>query len=290
MADFDEGAHPRDEKGRFSSDGGGPSAKDWAKAGGGSSGRAGGGNGLTVKEWASGKRAEAPPGKMSSEDWKKMKDTVEGLKKTIDAGKLTPGVSLGQHVAIAKDMRDKHGAEFAQTKADIKALSPADASVKETESILGKLDRKPKYGTAEGLQDTTGLRVVTKDLKGIESTVAAIKDKFKVVAEDNYVHTPNKTDGAYRSHHLIIETPSGLQKEIQVRTEAMNRHAEWSHAVYKPKTDEEKAFLEKHADAISAYSRGVSDHFHALATGRGGTKMPTPPAGLKEVFGVVSEK
>lgn len=219
-------------------------------------------------------------------------ETVEGLKKSIDAGKLKPGVSLGQHVAIAKDMRDRHGAEFAQTKADLKAMAPADASVKgrvkETESILGKLDRKPKYGTAEKLQDTTGLRVVTKDLKGVESTIAALKDKFKVVAEDNYIAQPQ--GGAYRSHHLVIETPTGLQKEIQVRTEAQNRHAEWSHGVYKPKTGEQKEYLSKNADAISAYSKGVSDHFHALATGRGGTSMPTPPPGLKEHFGVVAEK
>jgi ppGpp synthetase/RelA/SpoT-type nucleotidyltranferase len=221
-----------------------------------------------------------------------MKQTVDALKKSIAAGKLKEGVSLGQHVAIAKGLQSAHAAEFAETKAALKAAAPADATVKgrvkETESILGKLERKPKYGDATGLQDTTGLRVVTKDLAGVRSTVAALKEKFKVVGEDNYIDKPQGE--VYRSHHLIIETPSGLQKEIQVRTEAQNRHAEWSHGAYKPKPGAQTEYFNANKDAMHAYSKAVGEHFHALAEGRGGTSMPTPPHGMKEHFGVVAEK
>lgn len=59
MAEFDEEAHPRDDKGRFGSGGGGgdkgPSAKDWA----GSQGAKGGGSsaGADAKKWAKGEKA-----------------------------------------------------------------------------------------------------------------------------------------------------------------------------------------------------------------------------------------
>jgi ppGpp synthetase/RelA/SpoT-type nucleotidyltranferase len=284
--------------------------KAWARTGSGS--RAGGprgGSPAAVKDWAAekpksgsasasstikrwGTRANAAPGKLSEDERKRVKETVDGLKRSIEAGRLKPGVTLGRHVAIAKDMQQKHAAEFDKTKDELKKMAPADASVKgrvkETESILGKLERKPKYGTAEKLQDTTGLRVVTKDLEGVRSTVAKLKERFKVVEEDNYIDKPQGE--TYRSHHLVVETPSGLQKEIQVRTEAQNRHAEWAHGVYKPKTEAQKDFLRKNADAIQAYSKAVSDHFHAQATGRSGTRMPTPPPGMHEHFGAVADE
>lgn len=221
-----------------------------------------------------------------------MKETIGALKEKIDGGKLKPGVSLGQHVVIAKGLQGAHEAEFSQQMKDLKEIAPPDAvvkgRVKKLESILGKLDRKPKYGTAEGMQDITGMRVTVNSLEDVDKTVAGIKGKYRIVEEDNYIHSP-KPENGYRSYHLIIETSPGVMKEVQIRTHDQNKHAEWAHDVYKPQTKAQKEALEKHGDEIQAYSKAVAEHFHAKALGRPVGPKPRPSAAIREHFGEIAD-
>jgi ppGpp synthetase/RelA/SpoT-type nucleotidyltranferase len=148
--------------------------------------------------------------------------------------------------------------------------------VKEVKSALGKLVRKPKYKTADRLQDGTGMRVIAKDTKMLEQSIESLKKHYKVIESDDYVTTPLQGDKGlgYRSFHAIIEDDDGLQKEIQLRTPNQNMHADWCHDVYKPVTPEQDAAMKQHADTIAQYARDMGNFFHKIDSG---TKPPPPP-------------
>jgi uncharacterized protein len=197
-------------------------------------------------------------------------------------------IPVEEHAAIAKEVADAHAKEFAETKAQIASFAPKDAQVmgrtKKLDSVIEKLDRKAdKYTDAHSLQDTTGLRVITKDLDGMKQTVANLEASgLKVVEKDDYVAKP-KADSGYRSVHLIVQTPSGLQKEVQIRTADQHAHAEFAHDVYKPQTDAQAAFLRQHGPAVEKYSVDLGNHYQAIGEGKPSTP-PTPPPGLHEAF------
>lgn len=272
MADggWDEDAHPRGPDGRFGGGSGPPGTKAWAEA-------------------------RAPQKAARDTPEQKMTAAKEGLSKKLSESSGTlANIGVDRHVEIAKDVQAKHASEFQHALSEIKAMAPADAKVKgrvkDVDSIVGKLERKSdKYVTAKSLQDTTGIRVVCKDLNGVKSTIAKLESSgLKVVEKDDYIDKPKEGSG-YRSAHFIVESKSGLQKEIQIRTEDQNKHAEWAHDAYKPQNSEQRSYLSKNAGAISKYSSAVSDHFHAKAEGKTGTQMPRPPKGLEKAFGIIRE-
>jgi phage-related protein (TIGR01555 family) len=221
-------------------------------------------------------------------------EVVHSLDKLVKSGALKPGVSTAEHVAIAQNLLDAHNAEKNAEIDKLKSLAPKSADVKgrtkKLDSVLGKLERKPKYGTAEKLQDMTGLRVVANDLEGVKSTVAEIEKNYKVIEKDDYVANPKEGSG-YRSVHLIVESPNGLQKEIQVRTRDMDKHADWAHDAYKPQTPGQEKYLSSAAnrDAVQKYSEAAANHYQAKAEGRTDTRMPDPPPGMAEHFGVLTD-
>ncbi len=202
---------------------------------------------------------------------------------------LNPNVTVGGQIRIAKEVLGRHAEGFKAEESAMKSLIPNAAvvkgRVKELESALEKLVRKPKYGTSEGLQDATGLRVVMKNTKEVEAAVAKIKANYKVVAEDDYINKPQEGTG-YRSHHLVVVGKDGLQKEVQVRTENQDKHGDWAHEAYKPHTPEQAAHVKENAKVISEYSQAVSNHFHDVDTGKkdAGPKPPCPPV-IREHFG-----
>lgn len=240
--------HPRDDHGRFTDGGGSDAAKAIASA------------------------KMGPHGDMTLEERTSLKPTIDELRETVGAGKLKPGVSAEQHVKIAQDFLAKHAA--------------VTGRVKDLESTLGKLSRKPKYGTADHLQDGSGMRVVAKNIDDVKATVAAIKAKYNVVGEDNYIDKPlGPTE--YRSHHLIVKGKDGLEREIQVRTPGQNAHADWAHNVYKPHTDAQKTALKENAPALEKYARDVGAHFFHIDSGKEGdapAKPPCPPI-VRKYFG-----
>jgi len=201
----------------------------------------------------------------------KMKGTVQSFRAALASGKLQG--TLGEHVRTAKKTLDKHHATLPKLISDLQSHAPKGAKikarVKALESALGKLDRKPKYGTTANLQDSTGGRVVCNSIAEVEATVANLKRAYKVVTEDDYISS--HLDG-YRSYHLIIEH-EGLQKEIQVRTKNQDTWADFAHDIYKPMTPkQEKALVQSKAE-IKEYSAKLSEYIYAKDLG----KKPPPP-------------
>ena len=203
---------------------------------------------------------------------------------SIKSGELRGTVE--EHARIAGEFLGKHSKSLNRFMGSLSELAPKDAKVKarvkDVESALGKLARKPKYGDATKLQDGTGARVICHSIDEVKSTVEKLKKKYKVVNEDDYITKPQ---GDYRSHHLIVEDDDGLQKEIQVRTENQNTFADWSHNVYKPHTREQSDTLRSSGKEIGAYSKAMGDYLFDQDSGkRVGDKPPCPPP-VKAYFG-----
>lgn len=274
----------RDELGRFGSGGGSAVEKAISNAEGGGRTNATASTALT-----------GGSGRLSSKAGEKLYAAKSMVAATLARGTSRDGKPLAlrnipveEHVAIAKDVAEAHAKEFAETKAQIASFAPKDAEVsgrtKKLDSVIEKLDRKAdKYKDAHSLQDTTGIRVITKDLDGMKQTVANLEASgMKVIEKDDYVAKP-KGDSGYRSVHLIVQTPSGLQKEVQIRTQDQHAHAEFAHDVYKPQTEAQAAFLRQNGDAVQKYSVDLGNHYQAIGEGKASTP-PTPPPGLHQAF------
>lgn len=215
--------------------------------------------------------------------WKERK-AIPGKGKVAEQwSKLPSGKSVQEHAQIARRFLRQHRQNLPKAIAAMKSLA-GDGQVKgrtkTLESALGKVIRKPKYGTVDKLQDGTGLRVVHKSVKEVKDTVQSIREKYKVIEEDDYITNPQ---GNYRSHHLIIEGPGGLAMEIQVRTENQNVFADWAHDVYKPVT-EEQAKLQKDPQ-VAQYEKSMADYFWSLDTGQEPPPKPPCPITIKKTFG-----
>lgn len=207
----------------------------------------------------------------------KTKETVGEFQKKLAGGQFEKGWSMGDHVRNAKSFLDKHNANLARFQGDLQSLAGGNAKVKartkKLESTLGKMVRKPKYKRADMLQDGTGARIIHQSIAEVKATVDALKKKYRVVEEDDYISQPHPGDPTYRSHHLIVEDEDGLQKEIQVRTANQNKFADWNHDVYKPVTKQQAQMVDKHKGVISAYAKAYSDHVFSVDSG---DSMPTP--------------
>jgi hypothetical protein len=200
-----------------------------------------------------------------------------------------PGIPHAEQVRIGREFLDKHEAGLAAETAILESLAGGGAKIsaraKALESALEKLVRKPSYRTVADLQDGSGFRIIHRDLAGVQQTVAAIKARYKVVAEDDYIHHPKEGSG-YRSHHIIIVGHDGLQKEIQIRTENEHTFAEWAHHIYKPGAA--KAEVEKEASAVQKYQEFVSNLFFVRDGGKAPIeRVPCPPV-IKKYFGCMS--
>ena len=203
-------------------------------------------------------------------------------------GKLPGPLSLTEHVAIAKDFLERHKRALPTIVKAVAAEAGETAEmkfrVKELESALGKLVRKPdQYPTADKLQDGAGLRVVHDSVDQVIATVQKLKKQYRVVDEDDYITKPQ---GSYRSYHLILEDKkTGLQYEVQVRTRNQDTFADWAHNLYKPLTPEqEKA---KEDPAVLEYESEMAEYFWALDNKESPPSKPDcdPPAIIRVAFG-----
>lgn len=197
----------------------------------------------------------------------------------IAYGKLPPGKTAAEHIEIAEQFLGQHKQQLPKALSEIKELAGAGADVKgrvkTIQSALGKMIKKPKYTTADKLQDGTGLRAIHGTVAEVKATVDKIKAKYRILDEDNYIDTPQ---GDYRSHHLIIEGPGGLPMEVQVRTENQNKFADWCHDVYKPMSKQQAKYNE-HPE-VTSYAKGMSDYFWAVDSGQ----EPPPKPGCTKII------
>ncbi len=215
---------------------------------------------------------------------------VPGFADAVKAGKLAAGKTVEQHVGIARAFLGKHAASLDKSISNLKGVMPKGVDVKgrtkAIDSALGKLVRKPKYGTVEKLQDGTGMRVIAKDNETLEASVAALKKNYKIIESDDYVSKPlgGETGLGYRSFHAIIEDSDGLQKEVQLRTPNQNVHADWCHDVYKPHTPEQEKAMKDEASTIAKYAREMGDYFAKVDAKKTPGEPPPCPPPVKQHF------
>ena len=115
------------------------------------------------------------------------------------------------------------------------------------------------------------------------SAVDAIKKKYKVIDEDDYINSPN---GDYRSYHLIIEDEQGLAKEVQVRTRNQDVFADWAHDVYKPVNEAQRRAIQnpKVKKAIDEFSNKTSEFLYAKDQGKSAGSPPPCPPVIEKTF------
>jgi guanosine-3',5'-bis(diphosphate) 3'-pyrophosphohydrolase len=101
-------------------------------------------------------------------------------------------------------------------------------------AIWRKMERKSV--AFEQLSDVFGFRVIVSDVPNCYRALGALHSGWPVVPGrfKDYVSTPKEND--YRSIHTTIVGPGHQRVELQIRTEAMHRFAEYgiaAHALYK---------------------------------------------------------
>lgn len=198
---------------------------------------------------------------------------------------------LSQHAESMRPAADaflaRHRATIDATIHKLESIATPGAKVtgrvKEVDSALEKLDRKPDtYRKPEDLWDGSGLRVTCRNLDELKQNVDAIKHHFHVVEENNYLEKPQ---GSYRSYHLQVKDKDGLMKEFQVRTPNQNRWADWCHDIYKPQSDQQRSSLKEHKDEIMTYAQKMSDYYYDRDRGIDVPKPPPCPPVLHTTFG-----
>jgi len=210
------------------------------------------------------------------------------------------------HVAIAEKALKQHRETLKEKIDTLKQVAPPGSSVKgrvkEMESAVGKVQRKPKYGTADKLQDLTGTRVIMSSSQEVLDTVKRLKERYEVVEEDDYItpieqrtfsdeglraKTAAVMEGGYRSYHMIARDKRGNTFEIQLRTKDQNTHAEWAHPVYKPESRPQFEYARAHMKELNEYGKTVSRYFSEREKNPRVQPPPCPTVIARSPFGCI---
>lgn len=255
---------------------------------------------VSARRWvaiAKGHRAEDPKTrKRQRKEAANLAGTVRALEKMVKSGGLAKGMSLEAHVRESGAVRKKHRSNLKAFKNRL-ALSAAHdkghevkARLKEQESVLGKLIRKPKlYKRPNDLQDVTGTRIIHDTVDQVKKTVEnlvrdAVSQGMKVEENDDLISNP-QGPAKYRSIHMTIVDKDGLAKEVQIRTRNQDKFGDWAHDTYKPTKASQKKAIAKAGTEINRYAARMSDHFYAKDTGKKVGKLPPCPPVVRINFG-----
>jgi GTP pyrophosphokinase len=113
-------------------------------------------------------------------------------------------------------------------------------------SIWNKM-RKKAVDFSE-VYDVRALRVIVPDVKDCYAALGVVHNLWHPIPKefDDYISRPK--DNFYQSLHTAVMGPGGKTLEVQIRTEAMHRQAEYgvaAHWQYKEKVKASKAFEQK---------------------------------------------
>ncbi|CAN7231392.1 MULTISPECIES: RelA/SpoT family protein [unclassified Devosia] len=133
------------------------------------------------------------------------------------------------------------------------------ARVKSPYSIFSKIQRKSI--ALEQLSDMIGFRVIVGSTEECYRTVGFIHTTWKVVPGrfKDYISVPKHND--YRSIHTTIVGPSRQRVELQIRTEEMDRIAEFgiaAHALYKDGSSANLGRIENESQAYGSLRQSIS--------------------------------
>ena len=104
------------------------------------------------------------------------------------------------------------------------------ARAKNYYSIYRKM--KSHHCTFEEIQDSLGVRIITKNLQDCYKALGVVHNVFKPIAGTftDYIATPKAN--MYQSIHTTVLSPTGDIIEIQIRTEEMHRTCEYGIAAH----------------------------------------------------------
>jgi guanosine-3',5'-bis(diphosphate) 3'-pyrophosphohydrolase len=127
------------------------------------------------------------------------------------------------------------------------------ARVKSPFSIFTKIERKSI--ALEQLSDMIGFRVIVNSVEECYHTLGVVHTKWKVVPGrfKDYISVPKHND--YRSIHTTIVGPGRQRAELQIRTEEMDKIAEFgiaAHALYKDGASADMGRLENESQAYGS--------------------------------------
>ncbi|WP_332688162.1 RelA/SpoT family protein [Devosia sp.] len=127
------------------------------------------------------------------------------------------------------------------------------ARVKSPFSIFNKIERKSI--ALEQLSDMIGFRVIVGSLEECYRTVGVVHTRWKVVPGrfKDYISVPKHND--YQSIHTTIVGPGRQRVELQIRTEEMDRVAEYgiaAHALYKDGASADLSRIENESQAYGS--------------------------------------
>lgn len=220
-------------------------------------------------------------------------------------GDLPEPPDLDTHIKEAEKVTQAHKGSLVRRKEALASLAPegteVKARVKSIFSAVGKVARKPKYGTAKNLQDVTGARLIMGTNQEVLNTVANLKAKYELIEEDDYITPIDQQsfpdEGAkakaagtmasgYRSYHMILKDPvNGQVMEVQVRTRNQNSWATWYHDIYKPRNDEQREAVAKYKSELDELSTALAAYFEGMDNGEENLVKPQCPDYVRKVFG-----
>lgn len=127
------------------------------------------------------------------------------------------------------------------------------ARVKSPFSIFNKIERKSI--ALEQLSDMIGFRVIVGSIAECYRTVGVVHTQWKVVPGrfKDYISVPKHND--YQSIHTTIVGPGRQRAELQIRTEEMDRIAEFgiaAHALYKDGASADLGRIENESQAYGS--------------------------------------
>ncbi|HCE2452787.1 RelA/SpoT domain-containing protein [Vibrio parahaemolyticus] len=151
---------------------------------------------------------------------------------------------------------------------------PLEARVKKLESILEKIERKPReLNSVSELDDFIGLRIILLFKQDVNKTCDLIKSKFEIIEEENTANRLGDNQFGYQSNHLIAKFPKswcnvpslkGLDRfkiEMQVRTMSQHIWAAASHKLQYKKESNIPLPLKRAINRVSALLETVDLEF-----------------------------
>ncbi len=149
--------------------------------------------------------------------------------------------------------------ELTERLAEVGITARVKARVKSPYSIFAKIERKSI--ALEQLSDMIGFRVIVGSVEECYRTVGLIHTQWKVVPGrfKDYISVPKHND--YQSIHTTIVGPSRQRVELQIRTEDMDRIAEFgiaAHALYKDGASANLGRIELESQAYGSLRQTIS--------------------------------
>ncbi len=160
---------------------------------------------------------------------------------------------IARFVAAGRQQRERHVAEVTRiikqelSRAGLKA--EVTGRLKHMYSIKKKMDKYAAQGKElNEIYDLLGFRILVNDVKDCYEALGVIHSLWHPIPGEFKDYIANPREGVYSALHTTVLYMGGTPLEVQIRTHAMHRVAEYgiaAHWRYKEGAREDKEFEEK---------------------------------------------